>query len=151
MQKLGLLALALSASVLADTAEKPAGTERSMVSSLQAAAVSSDRSGEDIRDIELGKRVYFYKYLTENYMAALTAPVSEPSLAETEVLMTLPVSFLNMGMDHYALSMINDPVLQQRGGLGNSWFVLAQRASEQGDWDQAYDFASRAMESDALL
>lgn len=147
MQKLGLFALALSASVLADAAESPAA----VASTRSPSVVGTERPVQDIRDIELGKRVYFYKYLTEDYMAALTAPDAEPSLKETEVSMTLPVSFLNMGMDHYALGMINDPGLKQRGGLGNSWFVLAQRASERGDWEQAYDFASRAMESNALL
>ena len=147
MQKLGLFALALSASVLAEAAESPAAN----ASMRPPSVVSTEHPGQDIRNIELGKRVYFYKYLTENYMAALTAPDAELSLKETEVSMTLPVSFLNMGMDHYALGMINDPGLKQRGGLGNSWFVLAQRASERGEWEQAYDFASRAMEPRALL
>ena len=150
MHKLGLLALALSASVLADAGTQSAEKTPSLFTSIDAAASArSSRLGK--RDIELSKRVYFYKYLTEDYMSAITAPGAEASLSQAEVLMTLPVSFLNMGMDSYALSMISDPVLEERGGLGNSWFVLAQRSAERGDWEAAYDFASRAAESSALL
>ena len=150
MHKLGLLALALSASVLADADSPSVEKASSLFSSIDVAA-SAGSSGVDKRDIELSKRVYFFKYLTDDYMTALTAPESESSLSQTEVLMTLPVSFLNMGMDKYALSVISDPMLEHRGGLGNSWFVLAQRSAERGDWEAAYDFASRAMEKNALL
>lgn len=150
MHKLGLLALALSASVMADAGNQSAEKAPGLFASIDASA-SVRSSRLEKRDIELSKRVYFYKYLTEDYMAALTSPDAESSLTQTEVLMTLPVSFLNMGMDRYALSMISDPVLKSRGGLGNSWFVLAQRSAERGDWEAAYDFASRAAKSTALL
>lgn len=151
MQKFGLLALAISASVWADTStpEKPVA-DKSIFSAL-VSSPKADHSGVSAIDVELGKRVYFYKYLTDDYLAAITDPETEPSLAETEVLMTIPASFLNMGMDSYALSMIGDSALVRRGGLGNSWFMLAQRAAEQSNWEQAFDFSSRAMEATGLL
>ncbi|MDO6804202.1 hypothetical protein Q4595_17275, partial [Wenyingzhuangia sp. 1_MG-2023] len=100
---------------------------------------------------ELGKRVYFFHYLTSTPLDAITDDDAEPTLSDMDIMYTLPAGLSELGMDSYANVLLNDPALGLSPGMGNTWFMLARNASDRNDWLQAGRLISRAMANDALL
>ncbi|MFK4753641.1 tetratricopeptide repeat protein [Oceanobacter antarcticus] len=153
MQKSGLLALAVAATAWVSSttcAAQPTASDNSLVSALSATAPVL-KTPIDVLNHELGKRVYFFHYLTSNPLVAMSDSDAEPTLADMDIMYTLPAGLSDLGMDSYASALLRDPSLSHSPGMGNTWFMLARNASDRSNWLQAGQLVSKAMASDALL
>ncbi|MDP2546858.1 MULTISPECIES: hypothetical protein [unclassified Oceanobacter] len=152
MQKSGLLALAVAATawVSSTACAQPTAPDNGLISTLSA-SVPAPKTPLEILNHELGKRVYFFHYLTSTPLDAITDDDAEPTLSDMDIMYTLPAGLSELGMDSYANVLLNDPALGLSPGMGNTWFMLARNASDRNDWLQAGRLIGRAMANDALL
>lgn len=151
MQKLGLLALAISAAAWVNSASAEPGQDGlDLMTELNRSAVSSGvRPGA--RASELSKRIYLYHYFMDDPFDAVTDSRSELSLLNQDVLMTIPASLMNMNMLQYASAMLTDRSLGDTAGMGNTWFMLASKAAEANQWSDASQMVDKALSDSAML
>ena len=151
MQKLGLLALAISAAAWASsaTAESPeAGSD--LVQQLNQAAVAAGVKATP-REHALSKRIYLYHYFSGDQFAALTDSRADLSLLDADILGTVPDGLMDLGMQSHAIAMLGDNGIARQPGTAITWFALAQRASENDHWPEAFQLADRALSESGLL
>ena len=151
MQKLGLLALAVSAAAWASSAtaeSTEAGSD--LVQQLNQAAVAAGVNATP-REHALSKRIYLYHYFSGDQLAAMTDARSELSLLDPDVLGTVPDGLMDMGMESHAVAMLGDSGIANQSGTAITWFALSQRASERGRWLEARSLAERALAEPGLL
>jgi hypothetical protein len=151
MQKLGLLALAVSAAAwVSSTCAEPGAAGSDLVAELNKAALAAGVHPTP-RESALSKRIYLYHYFSGDHLGALSDADSELSLLDPDVLMTVPAGLINMGMDAHAIAMLSDKDLARAPAMGNTWFMLAQRASENDEWISARHLVEKALNDHALL
>lgn len=151
MQKLGLLALAVSAAAWASSATAESQEASSdLVQQLNQAAKAAGVKATP-NEHALSKRIYLYHYLSGDQFAALTDSHTGLSLLDDDVLGTVPDSLMGLGMDSHAVAMMDDKGIAAKPGTAITWFALAQRASENDRWPEAAQLAGHALDESGLL
>ncbi|WP_221793026.1 hypothetical protein [Oceanobacter mangrovi] len=148
MRRQGILVLGLAAAVM--TASASGDTGNGILDRLSATQPQPAR-GAELLDYELAKRVYFYRFMTGQPLDAISGSDSGQVLADDDVSYTLPEGFLDVGMEQFAAAMLADSRLNKMEGLGDSWLMLAKRASEQNHWSLAGQLVARALAPTAHL